>query len=73
MEKYITLTVPIKKVNEDGVLITSKLKIIDSNRLMPASLADLSDNLSEINKQECKKCKEKTSINCKYIGHTDNR
>ena len=59
MEKYITLTVPIKKVNEDGVLITSKLKIIDSNRLMPASLSDLSDNLSEINKQ-CKKCKEKT-------------
>ena len=60
MEKYITLTVPIKKVNENGVLITYKLKIIDSNRLMPASLSDLSDNLSEINKQECKKCKEKT-------------
>ena len=75
MEKYITLRAPIKKVNEDGVLITYKLKFIDSNRLMPASLSDLTDNLSEINQQECKKYKdrENTSINCKYICQTGNR
>ena len=40
-----------------------KLKFIDSYRFVAAKLEDLADNLSEINKQEYKKCKEKL----KYI------
>ena len=37
---------------------------------MLASLSSLADNLSEINKKECKSCKkrEKISINCKYVN-----
>ena len=52
-EKYITFTIPIKKENKDGNLITLKLKFIDSFRFMKRSLSDLVDNLSETNKQEC--------------------
>ena len=42
---------------------------------MATSLSNLTDNLSEINKKECKSCKEREniSINCKYINHKDNR
>ena len=42
---------------------------------MNRSLSDLVDNLSEINKQECIKCKERKneSIDCKHIGYTNNR
>ena len=53
MEKYITFSVPIKKC-DDGKTITHKLKFIDSFRFMPTSLSNLVDNLSEINKKECK-------------------
>ena len=49
-EKYITFTVPMKKENKDGKLITFKLKFIDSFRFMSRSLSDLVDNLSEIKK-----------------------
>ena len=61
-------------INETDKLITYKLKFIDSYRSMPASLSNLTDNLSEINKKECKSCKEKEniSINCKYINHKNN-
>ena len=45
--------VPIKKA------ITYKLKFIDSFRLMPTSLSNLVDSLSETNKGECKACMEK--------------
>ena len=38
-EKYITFKVPLKKIIEDGKLITYKLKFIDSNRFMGTSLA----------------------------------
>ena len=64
-EKYITFKVPLKKENKNGSLTTYKLKFIDSYRFMNTSLSNLTDNLSEINKQECKKCK----INCNYITH----
>ena len=67
-EKYITFKVQLKKENEDDKLITCKLKFIDSIRFMDRSLSDITDNLSELNKQECKKCKEK----CKYITHKNN-
>ena len=50
MEKYITFSVPIKKC-DDGKTIMHKLKFIDSFRFMPASLSNLVDNLSEINKE----------------------
>ena len=42
---------------------------------MNRSLSDLVDNLSEINKQECKICKERKneSIDCKHIGYASNR
>ena len=75
MEKYMTFNVPLKKVNENGKIITCKLKFIDSYRFMSTLLSNLADNLSEINKKECKSCKEREniSINCKYINHEDNR
>ena len=75
MEKYITFKVPLKKLNKSGKLITYKLKFIDSYRFTPTSLSTLTDNFSEINKKECKSCKEREniSINCKYINHEDNR
>ena len=52
-EKYITFKVQLKKENEDDKLITCKLKFIDSIRFMDRSLSDITDNLSELNKQEC--------------------
>ena len=58
-EKYITFSVPIKKENKDGKVITYKIKFIDSCRFMQSKLSDLADNLSEINDKECKKCMKK--------------
>ena len=72
MEKYITFNVPLRKINENGKLITYKLKFIDSYRFMSTSLSNLTDNLSEINKKECKSRKN-ISVNCKYINYKDNR
>ena len=57
-EKYITFSVPIKKETNNKTIIY-KLKFIDSFRFMSASLSNLVDNLSEINKKECKTCMEK--------------
>ena len=73
MEKYITFSVPIKKC-DDGKTITHKLKFIDSFRFMPASLSNLADNLSEINKEECKACMNGENIEseCNFIGHKNN-
>ena len=62
-EKYITFSVPIKK-DDNSKKITYKLKFIDSYRFMQSKLSDLVDNLSEINKKECPKCKGK----CEFIG-----
>ena len=40
---------------------------------MSASLSSLVHNLSEINKKECKSCKErKISISCKYVSCKNN-
>ena len=61
LEKYITFSVPVKKINGNNKLITYKLKLIDSYRFMGTSLSNLTNNLSEINKNECKKCKKKLS------------
>ena len=62
MEKYITFSVPIKKKCDDGKTITYKLKFINSFRFTPTSLSNLVDNLSEVNKEECKACID-TEIN----------
>ena len=56
MEKYITFSVRIIKKCDDVKTITHKLRFIDNFRSMPASLSDLVNNLSEINKEECKAC-----------------
>ena len=74
-EKYITFKVPMKKKNKPGQLITIKLKFMDSFRFMNRSLSDLVYNLSEINKQECVKCKEEKneSVKCKYVRYVNNR
>ena len=65
MEKYITFLAPIKKT------IIYKLKFIDSFRLMSTSLSNLVDNLSEINRKECKACinGEIHNSECDFIGH----
>ena len=46
-EKYITLSVPIKKQLDNGKTITYKLKFIDSFRFMLTSLSSLVNNLSD--------------------------
>ena len=71
MEKYITFSVPIKKKCDNGKTISYKLKFIDSFRFMPTSLSNLVDNLSEINKEECKACMngEINKSECDFIGH----
>ena len=66
MEKYLTLSVTLKKINENNKLITCKLKLINSCRFMSTSLWNLTNNLTEISKSERKKCKEDSKcINCK--------
>ena len=62
-EKYITFSVPIKKELDNDKTIIYKLKFIDSCRFMPTPLSSLVDNLSEINRKECKKCMRKIILN----------
>ena len=76
-EKYITFSAPIykKNDNDNDKTIIYKLKFIDSFRFMAASLSSLVDNLSEINKKECKTCMERnnTKSECKFIEFKNNR
>ena len=53
---------------------TYKLKFIDSFRFTPTSLSSLVDNLSEVNKEECKACMNGKNIKseCDFIGHENN-
>ena len=53
-EKYITFSVPIKKVHDNGKTSIYKLKFIDSYRFMQDSLSNLVDNLSGIDNKEPK-------------------
>ena len=50
---------PLKKENDNGKIITYKLKFIDSYRFVSTSLSNLVDNLSRIYDRECKKYMEK--------------
>ena len=67
-EKYITFSVTIKKLSEDNKTVTYKLRFIHS-------LANLTDNLSEINNKVCKKCMERNKIKseCQYIKQSKNK
>ena len=75
MQKYITFLVPIKKRCDNGKAISYKLKFINSFRFMSTSLSNLVDNLSEINKKECKTCMDRKNIKseCNFIGIKDNQ
>ena len=57
-EKYITFSVPIKKkIINQNLEITYKIKFIDSYRFMASSLSKLVDNLSEgIHNNKCSDC-----------------
>ena len=58
-EKYITFSVPIKKkIENENIEITYKIKFIDSYRFMSMSLSKLIDNLSEgLHNNKCLDCK----------------
>ena len=60
-EKYITFFAPLKKENSK-IIITYKLKFIDSYRFIPTSLSNLVDNLSGICDKQCKKCMERKKL-----------
>ena len=47
MEKYMTFSIPIKKVIENGKTATRKIKFTDSFKFMSSSLSNLVDNLTE--------------------------
>ena len=74
-EIYITFLVPLKTINQNEKPIIYKPKFIDSFRFMATSQSNLTYNLSEINKKECKSCKEREiiSINCVFIKLENNR
>ena len=61
-EKYITFSVPLKKENDNGEIITYKLKFIDSYRFMRSSLSNLVDNLSGVYDKKCNKCRERKKL-----------
>ena len=72
---YFSFSVPIKKEYDNGKPSAYKLKFIDTFRFMSNSLSELFDNLSEINKTECKACMESKNVKseCKFIGFKNNR
>ena len=74
-EKYITFSVPLKKEDDIGKIITYKLKFIDSYRFMLTSLSTLVDNLSGVYEKEYKRCTErkKMGLNCEFIGCKNGR
>ena len=53
-EKYISFSIPIKKEHDNDKTISYKLKFIDTLRFSLSKLSDIVDNLSEINKKDCK-------------------
>ena len=57
-EKYITFSVPLKKkIENENIEITYKIKFIDSFRFMSSSLSKLLDNLSErLHYNKCLDC-----------------
>ena len=74
-EKYITLSVLLKKEIKNNKLVTYKLRFIDSSRFMNTSFTSLVDNLSKVDNTNCKKCMERynTKSECQYIKHKNNK
>ena len=74
-EKCITFSVPLKKEDDIGKIITYKLKFIDSYRFMSTSLSNLVDNLSGIYDKECKKWieRKKSRLNFEFIRFKNGR
>ena len=75
-EKYITLSVPIKKELDNGKTIICKLNFIDSLKFMLTLLSKLVNNLSGIYKKECRGYKErekKIRSVCDFIGPKINK
>ena len=70
-DKYMSFSIPIKKVQKDKKCITCNLKFIDSIKFMNESLGTLVNNLSKL--YECK-CinKEDQDIKIKYKEHIVN-
>ena len=68
---------PVKKEhdNDNNKTITYKIKFADTCTFMPSKLANLVDNLSEINNKDCKICIERKKIKseCEFIGLKNNR
>ena len=66
---------PLKKENDNGKIITYKLKFIDSYRFMQTSLSNLVDNLSGVFDKECKKCmkRKKIKLSCEFVGFKNGR
>ena len=64
----------LKKENDNGKIITHKLKFIDRYRFMSTSLSNLADNLSGIYDKECQKCmKIKIRLNYQFMGFKNGR
>ena len=64
----------LKKENDNGKIITHKLKFIDRYRFMSTSLSNLADNLSGIYDKECQKCmKRKIRLNYQFMGFKNGR
>ena len=63
--KYMSFTVPLKKMKKDDKCVTYSLKFIDSIRFMNDSLSNLVDNLSELYTCKCLDKKDQ-DIKIKY-------
>ena len=74
-EKYITFSVTLKIEIRNRILVTYKLRFIDSSRFMNTSLASLVYNLLKVDNTNCKKCMERynTKSECQYIKHKNNK
>ena len=73
MEKYISFSVPVKKVHNNDKTITYKINFIDSCRFMPSKLSSLVNNVSEINNKDCKTCMERKKKSDQNVGLLDYR
>ena len=70
-EKYITLSVPIKKEHDNGKTTMYKLKFFDSYRSMQNSLQSLADDLSEIDNKISQETLIKKILNTSQLCNKD--
>ena len=67
IEKDITFLVPIKKELDNSTSVKYKIKFINSFRFISRKLSGLITNLSEINIEECRGCKEIKANECMIL------